>query len=112
MRRLAMTLAAMAVLAVGNSAKADGWRHSRYHDDLDHREFHRELYHGDAHRYPMSWRQHERVHDELDHDRFHDYREHRSYHRYHYRPYSYYGGGYYAPGIGVRTGNFSLWLGR
>lgn len=113
MKRLVLLTAALGglTLATSTPAKAGDWYwyggHARLHDDLDHSDFHRELIHRDAHRYPLSWYEHDRLHDELDHDAFHDELRHRSYHRGHHRGY-----GYYGHGIGIRSGGFSLWIGR
>jgi len=99
MKRIALSLAALGVLAVVNTPATasdlsvllrgmfyDGHNvvrenHVRHHDDLEHRGYHQELDHRTAHRYPMTYRQHDNLHDNLDHDAFHDDLEHRSAHR-------------------------------
>ena len=109
MKRLALTLAALAVFSVltATPAKAGdiyfrGYHHSRFHDRVEHRTFHRSLIHRNAHSYPMTRYGHDRLHDALDHDAFHDHLEHRSYHR-RYSPYR-------SHGIGYRSRDFSIFL--
>ena len=99
MKRIALSLAALGMLAVFNApasasdltvllrGRAFGrhlaavQNHSRHHEDLNHRSYHRELDHNEAHRYSMSYRQHGRLHDSLNHDAYHDNVEHNSAHR-------------------------------
>ncbi len=119
MKRFALTLTALAVLALFSvpASAADYYyrrvirhnNHVQHHDNLDHRAFHRDLQHRDAHRYPMTYRQHSGVHDQLGHEAFHDRSEHRSAHYNRaYTPIYHYGHG---SGIGFRSRGVSLWFG-
>ncbi len=99
MKRIALSLAALGMLAVFNAPAsasdltvflrggsfgrylAAQQNHSRHHEDLNHRSYHRELEHNAAHRYRMSYGQHGRLHDSLTHESYHDAVEHGSAHR-------------------------------
>ena len=106
MKRIALSLAALGMLAVFNAPASASdltvflrggafgrhlvaqQNHSRHHVDLNHQAYHRDLNHNAAHRYPMSYRQHDGLHDSLNHDAYHDNVEHNSAHRTRaYRPY-------------------------
>ena len=128
MKRVALSLGVLAVVAMLASSAAAQYgyspyyspysggyypqaRHARHHDDLEHRAYHRELDHRAAHRYPMTYWQHDALHDDLDHGAFHDHLEHRRahatgayYYPYGYRYYSY-------PAPHYRSG-FSFYFGR
>ena len=121
MKRLALTVAALAALACINTPASASdfsrwfgpnnyvrhYNHVRHHDDLDHRSYHRQLYHREVHRYPMTYRQHGRLHDSLNHEAFHDSLEHGSAHLSHaHTPHYRFGSG-----IGLRTSRGSFWFG-
>lgn len=104
MKKLALALTALAVIAVFSSpVEAGHQRRGSYHRELQHRSYHRSLTHRDAHRYPISYRQHDRLHDDLRHDAYHDRLEHRSNHRYDRGR---------RIGIGFSGRGFSFWLGH